>query len=314
MCIFPKYLQNPKYKPNKKNGGQVPPITDPRVMYVPIPCGECIECKKQESNKWKARLAEDIKQYTMGKFVTLTFNEESLKELREKIKKPPSWSENAINNAIAIYAVRRFCERWRKKYKVSIRHWLITELGHNGTERIHLHGILWTDKVEDIKEKWQYGYVFIGKWVNEQTINYIMKYVTKVDLQHKGYKAVILASPGIGEGYTKSYNAKLNKFNDLDTVEHYTTPKGQKTNMPTYWRNKIYNEEERERLWLNKLDKGVRYVLGQKCETEEEYLKAVEQARKKNKELGYIDIKNYNQKKYMDEIKEIKGYKKNKET
>ena len=30
--------------------------------------------------------------------------------------------------------------------------------------------------------------------------------------------------------------------------------------MPIYWRNKIYNDEEREKLWLYKLNKQERYI------------------------------------------------------
>ena len=45
MCLNPSYIKNRKYIPNKKNGGVVPPISDMRVLYVPVGCGVCIECK-----------------------------------------------------------------------------------------------------------------------------------------------------------------------------------------------------------------------------------------------------------------------------
>ena len=48
------------------------------------------------------------------------------------------------------------------------------------------------------------GKEWIGQYTNEKTINYIMKYITKVDEDHKGFKAVILTSAGIG----KSGNGK----------------------------------------------------------------------------------------------------------
>ena len=40
-------------------------------------------------------------------------------------------------------AIRLCLERIRKHTGKSVKHWFITELGHNGTERIHLHGIVW---------------------------------------------------------------------------------------------------------------------------------------------------------------------------
>ena len=37
-----------KYEPNKKNGGNVPPLNDERTLYVPVGCQNCIECDKQK--------------------------------------------------------------------------------------------------------------------------------------------------------------------------------------------------------------------------------------------------------------------------
>ena len=187
--------------------------------------------------------------------------------------------------------MRRFLERWRKKYKKSVKHWLVTELGHNGTERIHLHGIIWTEKKEEIERIWQYGWVYVGKWVNEQTINYIVKYINKIDLEHKGYEPKILTSAGIGANYINKSDSKKNKYAEKETKEYYTTKKGTKLNLPIYYRNKIYSEKERELLWLQKLNKKTRYVLGVEV-NEEDYEKTLEYAQIRNKKLGYGDLTN----------------------
>ena len=47
MCLYPKLIDNPKYKSTKKNGGEIPPILDERVRKVPIGCKKCIECKRK---------------------------------------------------------------------------------------------------------------------------------------------------------------------------------------------------------------------------------------------------------------------------
>ena len=60
--------------------------------------------------------------------------------------------------------------------------------------------------------------------------------------------------------------------------------------MPIYWRNKIYSEEEREKLWLLKLDKQQRFVLGNKIDVSrgnKEYYEALAYAQKKNRDFGY---------------------------
>lgn len=291
MCLYPKLIQNPKYKPNKKNGGNVPKWTDPRVNMVPIGCGNCIECRKQKAREWQVRLNEEIKIDRSGVMVTLTFTEHDLIQLTKDVFEELT-PKSILENEVARLATRRFLERWRKKYKKSVKHWLITELGHENTERIHLHGIIFTDKPEEIEKIWSYGWIYIGKWVNEQTINYIVKYVTKIDKNHKGYKPKILTSAGIGKHYLNKIDSKNNKFKDDQTQEYYKTRKGLKLALPRYYRNNIYTEEEREKLWINKLDKNERYVLGQKIDiskNEYEYEQALKFAQQKNKRLGYGD-------------------------
>ena len=76
MCYYSQLIKNPKYTPNKKNGGVVPYMADKRVALVPIGCGECKECRKAKQREWQVRLKEDIKHNTNGKFITLTFSNE----------------------------------------------------------------------------------------------------------------------------------------------------------------------------------------------------------------------------------------------
>jgi hypothetical protein len=312
MCLYPKLIQNRKYIANKKNGGVIPPVSDMRVLYVPAGCGKCIECKKQKSREWNVRLQEEIRHNNNGKFVTLTFSNESIKELTKEIKGLNGYE---LDNEIATLATRRFLERWRKKYKKSVRHWLVTELGGNGTENIHLHGILWTDeRSETIDKIWKYGFTWIGDknnggFVNEKTINYITKYVTKTDIKHKEYNSKILCSQGIGKKYTERLDSKLNKYNGEDTNETYRTRQGTKLAMPIYYRNKIYSEEEREKLWIQKLDKEERYVCGEKVSIkngEEIYNQLREFYRNKNIRLGYgNNEKNWERKRYENQRRNI---------
>jgi hypothetical protein len=311
MCLYPKLITNRKYIPNKKNGGIIPAVSDKRVLQVPIGCGKCMECKKQKSREWQVRLQEEIRENKNGKFVTLTFSDESIKELSKDIK----LEGYELDNEIATKAVRRFLERWRKKYKKSVRHWLVTELGSNGTENIHLHGIIFTNETaETIKKIWQYGYTWIGDkstggYVNEKTINYIVKYINKVDTKHKEYNSKILTSAGIGRNYTNRKDSKKNIYNDHETKETYTTRQGIKLPLPIYYRNKIYNDDEKEKLWLKKLDEQIRYVNGIKIDiskTEENYYKALKEARQKNKRLGFgNDEKNWNLKRYENERRNL---------
>lgn len=316
MCLYPQLLENKKYKPNLKNGGNPPKITDPRTRFVPIGCGKCMECRRAKAREWQVRLLEDIKTHKNGKFITMTFSNESIKKLNDivqheeeeliqkltetgKLKKECISKGYERDNRIATKGVRLFLERWRKKYGESVRHWLITELGGNGTENIHLHGIIWTNQtLETVEQKWEYGFVWKGKmenerlinYVNEKTVNYITKYVNKVDELHKEYKPKVLTSKGIGRSYIGTYNSKNNLFTTGGTKEVYRTRSGHKISLPIYWRNKLYTEEQREKLWIQKLDKKLRWVGGEKVDISKgdtEYYKLLKWYQQINKELGY---------------------------
>lgn len=303
MCLYPRIIKNKKYTETKKNGGKIPPVFDKRVLYVPIACGQCIECMKAKAREWQIRMSEEIRTNKNGQFVTLTFNEESLEDLRKE-------TETGDENEIATLAVRRFLERWRKKYKKSVRHWLVTELGHNGTERIHLHGIIFTDKKEEIERIWQYGWVYIGQFVNERTVNYIIKYIHKMDSDHKEYKPKVLCSKGIGSNYINRIDSKNNKYRGKNTEETYKFRNGLKSKIPIYYRNKIYSEEEREKLWIFKLNEETRYVMGEKIrirtyEDLEIYSKTLAYYQKINKKLGYKDNKKWDAKKYKKDRRNL---------
>ena len=86
MCLYPTLIQNPKYKPNKKNGGHVPVVFDERVKLVPIGCQQCMECRRKKSKEWQVRMLEDIKTNKNGKMVTLTFSNESITKIIEEGK------------------------------------------------------------------------------------------------------------------------------------------------------------------------------------------------------------------------------------
>jgi len=309
VCLYPKFIINRKYTPTMKNAGNVPQIKDPRVKYVPVGCGKCMECRKQRSRQWQIRLHEEIRTDKTAKFVTMSFTDEAITELEKQIDS--TYTDYNLDNQTCKLAIRRFLERWRKKYKKSAKHWLITELGQTNTERIHIHGLIFTkESKKTIEQIWGYGNVWTGDYVNEKTINYIIKYVNKTDQKHKYYTPVILCSPGIGRNYINRYDSKLNKYNDKKTDELYKTRNGIKLPLPIYYRNKIYTDEEKERLWINLLDKNTRYVNGIKIDVskgDEQYYKCLKQQQLKNKELGYGDDEvNHNIKKYEKQLRNLK--------
>ena len=70
---------------------------------------------------------------------------------------------------------------------------------------------------------------------------------------------------GLGKGYEQSYNSKRNAYRENNTNEYYRLPNGMELPLPEYYRKKIYNEEEREKLWIEKQERGYRYICGEKA-------------------------------------------------
>lgn len=162
---------------------------------------------------------------------------------------------------------------------------------------------MWTGKTKDGRYK---------NYVNEKTVNYLTKYVNKQDLDHKHYKPKIFTSPGIGGDYLKRPDSLKNKFNGKDTKEYYTTRTGHKLALPIYWRNKLYSEQEREKLWLNLLDRQERWIMGERVEfktleDEQKYFKLLKYYRAKNKRLGYgTDEIDWEQRQYENNLRKLK--------
>lgn len=265
MCLYPKFVKNPKYKPNKKNKGKPPVCKDRRLYYIPTKCGCCIECRKEKQREWRVRLEEELRS-NFGYFITLTISPEGIKELEERTGL--NWKLNP--NEIATKGLRLFLERARKDTGKSIRHWCVTELGEEG-DRIHLHGVFFGQKsAELIKKHWKYGFSFIGQYCNSKSVNYMTKYMLKVDIKHPTFKQIVLASAGIGAEYMNrlDYLWQKQNYKRID-VATYTFRNGTKMAMPKYYKNKIFTDEEREKMWINNLNRGLLWIFGEKVKADD---------------------------------------------
>ena len=69
--------------------------------------------------------------------------------------------------------------------------------------------------------------------------------------------------------------------------------------MPRYYRDKIYSEEEKELLWLQKLDKGDTWVMGEKCKIDsDEYKNLLSYYRGQAKQIHGDNITLWKEKQY----------------
>ena len=97
-----------------------------------------------------------------------------------------------------------------------------------------------------------------------------------------------MSSPGLG----KIQFTEFSKFNEEKTKE-YVIYNSHKYGLPIYWRNLIYTEEERQKLWEYRLNENKRYILGAECKADDlkKFTKLNERARQFNKELKFGDDK-----------------------
>lgn len=266
MCLYTKRILNKRYLPTRKNWWTPPICTDERLRYIDIECGKCYECKRKKAREWRIRNAEQLKETPTATFFTGTFTDERIEKLSKKYDIP---KENV--NEIATKEVRLFLERLRRiNNGKSVKHWIVTEKGHTNTRRIHIHGIFYAEngmtkyRLEKLlKDNWIAGYSFNGKYVNEKTINYVAKYLTKDDLDNKDFTGKILASPGLGKKYVER-GKEINKFKEKKTTVDYRFRNGAVAPMPKYYKNKLYTENERELLWIYKQEEGYAFVMGEK--------------------------------------------------
>ena len=161
-------------------------------------------------------------------------------------------------------------------------------------------------------EKWKYGYVFVGSFVSERTINYITKYMLKDDIKHREFTGKVFTSAGIGSGYFKRNDWKNNIYKKGETKETYVYRNGTRAMMPRYYRDKIYTEDEKEYLWIEKLDKGITWVMGQKCKIDsKEYEEALKYYQLRERQLHGDNQQLWKEKQYWRRIeKQREAYRK----
>ncbi len=306
-CINPLRIPNPKYLPNKKNGGFPELADDIRDYGLIVPCGKCIECRRRRASDWRFRLLQEYK-YNKNKFwfVTFTFNDESLFKLRGLCL---DWHSVFDDNLVVIKAVRMFLERYRKRFKVSLPHLFVSELGGE-SDRIHLHGVVFGLKPEVrytgknrkskkngqlykifespvLAELWKYGFITIEP-CSDVTIGYILKYIMKYDPKHPEWESRLLVSPGLGKCYVNDRTIAIHHSTGFDRYEWYcVTSSGHKIGMPRYYRLKIFTDEERERrkraMWD---DPPPLYFRGQLYEDEFLYRQVVKEYLRYTERLG----------------------------
>lgn len=223
-------------------------------LGFPVPCGKCIACRARQRNQWVIRLEEELKHSSSCIFITLTYDNDHY---------------TLGNKGFPVLSkrdVQLFLKRLRKKLGSNkIRYFICGEYGPT-TLRPHYHGLIFNiPKEYDIQnlilDSWLLGFV---KWdyPTPARINYVAKYCLSAvsnssrnfsqfeDNLTKQEKPFMLSSrrPGIGASFLSDAKVEYHR-QSLDAS--YTWLGGQKTSLPRYYRNKIFDDDMKLTLFNN---------------------------------------------------------------
>lgn len=215
-----------------------------------VPCGKCVACLQRRRHDWIFRLNQELKISSSEYFITLTYDDRCL---------PRDFNDNPCVNKPD---VQKFMKRLRKciePYK--IRYFLVSEYGEKYL-RPHYHFILFNfpDDQYDIQKVldkcWTFGFVDVRP-VNPARIAYVTKYIiTNVRQESILVKNFMLCSkrPAIGSNYINPSIVNFHRENQAD----YVQLRGRKFAMPRYYREKIFNQNERLNFRINNIPNRVR--------------------------------------------------------
>lgn len=215
----------------------------PNYNYKLIPCGKCIGCRLDYSREWANRGFLEALCWKQNYFVTLTYNDEHLKMIREEL------SADEFYATVDQKDMKRFMHDLRQKMKRDkhqedgIRFMGCAEYGDQGL-RPHMHIILFNCKLplesfykprilndntyyqnHIIEACWKKGLSNISE-ATWNTIAYTARYITKKikgkDAQaiydSLGVEAEFLRTsrmPGIGKPYYDKHWEKIYKYDQI---------------------------------------------------------------------------------------------------
>lgn len=237
---------------------------------IAVPCGKCPNCIKRKVSAWSFRLMAEEKISTSAHFVTLTYNS----------KYVPLTKKGFMQ--ISKNDLQLFFKRLRKRSKNKIKYYAVGEYGGN-TLRPHYHIILFNADPADVDYAWHIeddkgvrhsiGQTHFGS-VTGASIGYTLKYISKkgkIPLHKNDDRTpeFSLMSKKLGACYI---TAKSKKFHhaDLQNRMYVQTADGKKVSMPRYYKDKIYEQQQRKAIGYFQRQQQIKEQL--MCELDPNYV------------------------------------------
>lgn len=203
-------------------------------------CGRCPACLKRRTDSWVFRLLQQQKVHKEAYFITLTYDNDNLPRSKNGFKTLEKDAVSAFVKRCRTYQTRNWGDfRTIKYYGV----------GEYGTQykRPHYHIIMFDVLPDVVSKAWSFGVIDIQP-VNGATIAYTAKYINKgrwrkMHVNDDRVPEFSVMSKGLGTNYLS--NAAFDyHLSDLERT-YLTLPGGIKMALPRYYRDRIYDREQR---------------------------------------------------------------------
>ncbi len=198
---------------------------------------------KRRTSGWSFRLVKEGMVSNAALFVTLTYD-----NIHVPITKRGFLTLNKKD-------LQDYFKRLRKLQKVKIKYFVCGEYGER-TLRPHYHLIIFNAHTENVFKAWRLkskdiGSIYIGN-VSEASIGYTLKYMQKpgkipIHKNDDRQKEFQLMSKGLGKAYLTEKMIQWHK-EDIENRMYVPMKDGKKIAMPRYYKDKIYNEREKDRI------------------------------------------------------------------
>jgi len=229
-------------------------LTEDNGGYL-VPCGKCYNCKRRRTSSWSVRLVKEGDRSLSAHFLTLTYNTENV---------PLSSNGFMTLDKTDLQKFFKRLRKWHGKDTTPLKYYAVGEYGGK-TKRPHYHILIFNANLEHFERSWSIdlkplGQIHIGT-VSEASIGYTLKYICK-DSQipiHKNddrQKEFALMSKGLGSNYLTEKMLEWHKNKPEERI-YVPLKDGKKAPLPRYYKQKIYDESEKEKIsfhWKKKSD------------------------------------------------------------
>ena len=149
-----------------------------------VPCGKCSQCRKAKVKEWQYRLQDVCDKSASSFFVTLTYDDEHLP--RTDLGNPTFCKADVqkfLHNVRKAFEVRKMVDGITRYTKCNtVKYFLISEYGPNGSMRSHYHLLMFFSiyiSIDDVDKclshSWNLGYYSVSH-VLSQRVTYVANY------------------------------------------------------------------------------------------------------------------------------------------